>query len=365
MPARRRWHASAVPRHLPPEALHRIAAAIVRAAGSEPDEAETVAEHLVGADLRGHDGHGVSRLPAYLDAVERELLVPNTPARLVEDGGSWLRFAGDRGYGQRVGREATAVAIERARETGLCALTIGTVHHLGRLGAYGEQATDAGLVSIAFVNAIDVPPTVAPHGGIEARMATNPVCIAFPAGEEQPATLVDMATAAIAMGPVRVAARDGVPVAEGLLIDADGRPTRDPNVMMADPRGALLPFGGHKGYGLMLACELLAGILGGGGTVQPDRQRRGTFVNNLLAFVVDPARFADPAWLRAEVDAHVGYVRSSRPADAAGEVLQPGDPERLALARRTAEGIPLDADGWEQLVGAGRRVGVDVAGLTP
>ena len=365
MPARGRWHASPVSRHLPPEALHRITAAIVRAAGSENGEAETVAEHLVGADLRGHDGHGVSRLPAYLDAVERELLVPNTPARLLEDGGSWLRFAGDRGYGQRVGREATAAAIERAQATGVCCLTIASVHHLGRMGAYGEQATDAGLVSIAFVNAIDVPPTVAPFGGVEPRMATNPVCIAFPAGDDHPPTLVDMATAAVAMGPVRVAARDGVPMAPGLLIDGEGRPTTDPNVMLTEPRGALLPVGGHKGYGLMLACELLAGILGGGGTVQPARERRGTFVNNMLAFVVDPARFADPAWLRQEVDAHVSYVRSSRPQTPGEPVLQPGEPERRALARRRVEGVPMDDAGWSQLVTVGARVGVDVAALAP
>ena len=350
-----------MPRLVDHRALHGAARAIVVAAGSEEAEAELVAAHLVAVDLRGHGSHGVARLPLYLRFIDDGLLVPNTPVRVLDDGGTIVRLAGDRGYGQRVCHEAMELAIGRARRDGLCCLTLADVHHLGRLGTYGEQAVAAGMVTIAFVNAVDHEPPVAPHRGIETRLSTNPLCIAFPGGDERPATVVDFATSAIAMGKVRVAARDGRALPAGAVLDADGRPTTDPMAMLSEPRGALLPLGGHKGYGLMLACELLAGILGGGGTIQPGHERRGSFINGLLAFVLDPARFADPAWLRGEVDAIVDYVLSSRPRDPAEPVLQPGDPERTALAQRAAEGVPFDEAAWLQLLACGERVGVDVA----
>ena len=350
-----------MPRLVDHRALHDAARAIVVAAGSEEAEAELVAAHLVGADLRGHGSHGVARLPGYVDAIEHGRLVPNTPARVLSDSGAILRLAGDRGYGQRVGHEAMELAIGRARRDGLCCLTLGDVHHLGRVGTYGEQAVAAGMVLVAFVNAIGHDPSVAPHRGMEARLSTNPLCIAFPGGDAQQPTIVDFATSAIAMGKVRVAALDGRELPAGAVLDADGRATTDPLVLLSQPRGALLPVGGHKGYGLMLACELLAGILAGGGTIQPGRERPEAFINGLLAFVLDPARFADPVWLRQEVDAVVEYVLSSRPRDPAEPVLQPGDPERTALARRAAEGVPFNDAGWRELIGCGQRVGVDVA----
>jgi uncharacterized oxidoreductase len=350
-----------VPRRVDHRALHDVARAIVVATGSEEGEAELVAAHLVGADLRGHPSHGVARLPWYVKAIGSGLLVPNTPARVLDDTGTILRLSGDRGYGQRVGHEATELAVARARRDGLCCLTLSDVHHLGRLGTYGEQAVAAGMVLIAFVNAVDHTPPVAPHGGIETRLSTNPLCIAFPGGDARPPTVVDFATSAVAMGKVRVAALNGFALPEGAVLDSEGRATTDPNVMLSAPRGALLPVGGHKGYGLMLACELLAGLLAGGGTIQPAHERHESFINGLLAFVVDPTRFADPAWLRQEVDAIVDYVVSSRPRHADQPVLQPGDPERLALARYLTEGVPLDDAEWQQLVDCGTSVGVDVA----
>ena len=198
-----------MPRLVDHRALQDAARAIVVAAGSEEAEAELVAAHLVGADLRGHGSHGVARLPGYVDAIEHGRLVPNTPARVLSDSGAILRLAGDRGYGQRVGHKAMELAIGRARRDGLCCLTLGDVHHLGRLGTYGEQAVAAGMVLVAFVNAIGHDPPVAPHRGMEARLSTNPLCIAFPGGDAQQPTVVDFATSAIAMGKVRVAALDG------------------------------------------------------------------------------------------------------------------------------------------------------------
>jgi uncharacterized oxidoreductase len=166
-------------------------------------------------------------------------------------------------------------AITRCRETGVVAMTLANAHHIGRVGAYGELASGAGLVSLHFVNVTDHRATVAPFRGTDARFVTNPVCIAVPGTERHPPLLLDMATSAVAMGKIRVAKNEGKPAPEGALIDAKGKPTRDPNVMYSEPHGALLPFGGHKGYALAVMTELLATALTGGPSIQPGNQRMG------------------------------------------------------------------------------------------
>src|SRR5204862_4825275 len=156
---------------------------------------------------------------------------------------------------------------------------------------------------------------------------------------------------------VRVARNEGKPVPDGILIDEHGRPTRDPNAMYREPRGALLPFGGHKGYALAVVTELLAGALSGGPTIQPGNPRLGGTVNNMLAVLVDPARLAGVDWLRREIDGFVEYVKASPPADPKAPVLVPGDPERLAREERARTGIPADATTWEEILAAGEKVG--------
>jgi len=199
---------------------------------------------------------------------------------------------------------------------------------------------------------------VAPFRGSDARFSTNPVCIAMPGTATQPPLLLDMATSGVAMGKVLVAKRAGKRLPEGNLIDPQGAPTTDPEVMYREPRGALLPFGAHKGYALAVLTELLAGAMSGGGTIQPDNPRRGGIVNNMFSVIVDPARLAGVDWMRREIDGFVGYVKASPPADPASPVLVPGDPERLAREARLRTGIPLDAATWEELVTAGEAMGL-------
>jgi uncharacterized oxidoreductase len=338
--------------------LRHAVSAIVKAGGSVDDEADLVADHLVQANLAGHDSHGVGMIPAYVRHLKAGLVVPNTRAKAVKDDGAVLMFDGGRGYGRAVAGEAMTAAIERCRQTGVVAVTLANAHHIGRVGAYGELASGRGLVSLHFVNVTDHRALVAPFRGTDARFVTNPVCIAFPATDRQPALLLDMATSAIAMGKVRVAKNEGHEVDPGILIDPSGKPTRDPNVMYREPHGALLPFGGHKGYALAIVTELLAGALSGGPTIQPGNPRAGGVVNNMFAVLVDPARFAGVDWLRREIDGFVDYVKASPPADAAAPVLVPGDPERIARAERARAGIEVDATTWEEILAAGEQVGV-------
>src|SRR5262245_41128303 len=340
------------------DGLRRMTSAILKAGGSESGEAELVADHLVQANLAGHDSHGVGMVPAYVRHWEAGLVVPNTRAKLVKDDGAILMFDGQRGYGRVVAGDAMAAAIARCRQTGVVALTLANAHHIGRVGAYGELASAAGLVSLHFVNVADHRGLVAPFRGSDARFSTNPVCIALPATDRQPPLLLDMATSAVAMGKVRVARNEGKSVPDGILIDPSGRPTRDPNVMYSDPRGALLSFGGHKGYALAVVTELLAGALSGGPTIQPGNERRGGTVNNMFAVLVDPARLAGIDWLRREIDGFVDYVKASPPADPDAPVLVPGDPERLARAERGRSGIDVDAATWEEILQAAEKIGL-------
>lgn len=346
------------------ETLHEIVTMILAAAGSSAEETRTVADHLVRANLTGHDSHGVGMVPTYVKSIQAGLLKPNTAVELVSDSGAIMVFDGQRGFGQRVAKEATAQAIERCRETGLVLLALRNAHHIGRVGSYGEQAMAAGLVSLSFVNVTDHPPLVTAYNGAAAKLLTNPVCFAMPATDRHPAALLDMATSKIALGKARVALYSGKPVDEGCLIDAAGQPTTDPRVLLADPRGALTPFGGYKGFGIAFFCEMLAGVLTGGGTIQPGNAPKGSIINNMLTFLVDPARLGDLDWMKQEIDALTDYVLDSPTVDAAaGPVMVAGTPERQAFVQRSRDGIAIDANSWQELLDTATAVGLNAQSL--
>lgn len=344
--------------HIQEMPLRGIVAEILRRGGSADDEADLVAKHLVDANLFGHDSHGVGMVPKYIEDLQADLVRPNTRASLVKDDGAVMLFDGNLGYGRPVAEDAMSAGLARCRQTGVVLLALRRSHHLGRIGAYGEQSIAAGLVSLHFVNVTDHRPLVAPFGGRDARFSTNPICIAVPGTESTEPVLLDMATSRIAFGKVKVAHNAGKRVPAGSLIDPDGEPTDDPGTMFADPPGALLPVGGHKGYGLALMCELLGGVLTGGGTMQPANPRPGGIVNNMLTVIIDPKRLVDPAWLAGELDAVIAFVKSSRSAKSDGPVMVAGEPERRACEQRRRDGIPMVDTTWEEIVEAAETVGM-------
>jgi uncharacterized oxidoreductase len=276
---------------------------------------------------------------------------------VVSDTGSMIVYDGARGWGQIVAREATLLGIARAKETGVAVVALRNAHHIGRVGTYGEMCAGAGLVSISFVNITDQRPAVAPWRGSDARFGTNPVTVAIPGPTPDRPIIADMATSRIAMGKVRVARNKREEIAEGTLLDADGKPTTDPNVMYKRPRGALLTFAEHKGYALAFICEILAGAVTGSGTMRPERQAESV-TNGMLLVVIDPARLAEPGWINDEIRAMTEYVTASPPRNPAEPVLIPGDPERLTRAKRIAEGVPIDDETWREFAVAARGVNV-------
>ena len=341
--------------------LRRVIGTLLERAGSEPAEATQVADHLVDANLRGHDSHGVGMIPHYVHNITNRTMRPNTGLSVVRDGGAVMLFDGGLGFGQRVGAEMMERLIERARTHGAVVASLRNVHHLGRIGAYAEMAVAAGLVSIHFVNVTGHPPLVAPYRGSQARFGTNPICIGVPGTARHQPFLLDMATSVIALGKVRVALNKGERITSGTLVDAQGRPTTDPKVMFPDDeaqRGALLPLALHKGYGLLFAAELLAGVVGGGETSHPGTAGLDTIRNNMLTVVIDPSSLVEPDRMEHELDTIIDYVTSSPPANPEEPVLVAGDPERMTMEKRLAEGIPVDPVTWDGILDAGEVVGL-------
>lgn len=341
-------------------ALRRLAQTIVERGGSLPEEAGRVAQHLVDANLAGHDSHGVGMLPRYVDNLLAGVLKPNQQLAVRSDHGALLTLDGQAGYGQAIGVQAMQLGIERARAHGVAVLGLADTHHLGRIGAYAELCVAQGFVSIHFVNVIS-PPHVAPFGGSDARFATNPMCVGVPMADAEAPMVLDFATSRIAYGKARVAHHRGQPVAAGALIDEAGRPTRDPGTLFREPRGAMLPFGGHKGYGLAVACEILAGALCGGSTLHA-APSSDAIINNMLSFIVDPERLGTAAHLAQEARAFADWVKASPPSRETA-VMLPGDPERASRERRSREGIQIDATTWAELLAAGARLGLEEAAM--
>jgi uncharacterized oxidoreductase len=343
--------------------LTQAIVAIVEAGGSSSKEAQQVAESLIGANLRGHDSHGVGMIPRYVDSLLEGGLLPNQQPSIRLDTGTLLALDGERGYGQTIGAAAMALGIERAKQHGACIMTLAQAHHLGRIGQWAEQATAEGLVSLHFVNVM-TRPSVAPWGGADARFGTNPCCIGVPL-EGQPPMILDFATSAVAQGKMRVAHNKGEKVPPGRLIDDQGRPTDDPRYVVVEPWGALLPFGEHKGSGLAVMCELLGGALSGGGTWHGEHDGSRRVYNGMLTILIDPARVGNGAgFFFGESAAFVESLRKSPPAAGFDRLRIAGEPERETQERRLAEGIPIDPTTWEEILTAGEKLGIERATTT-
>ena len=331
------------------EALRSLVREIFKAAGSNERECAIVADHLVEANLRGHDSHGVGMLPAYIaNALIGECRLGAAPT-VATDLGQLLILEADRGLGQTMAHDAVAMAIERAKAQGSCIMALRNSHHIGRIGHWSEQCVRAGMVSIHFVNVISTP-AVAPFGGPAARVGTNPISIGLPRPGKDP-FIVDFATSRLAVGKIRVAYNKGVDVPEGVLLDGHGEPTTNPAALFEEPLGALRTFGEHKGWTLSFACDLLAGALAGGAT-QKGPKSRDAIINNMFCIVVSPEAMGTAASYAREIEAYAEWV--TRPPEGRDlSVLLPGQPELATRADRLANRIPVDTNTWDQILAAG------------
>jgi uncharacterized oxidoreductase len=326
--------------------------------GSGEDEAAAIADSLVDTSLMGHDSHGVSIIPRYIERALDGRISANAHMTVVKDEGPVLVIDGNRGYGQVIGREAMMAALAKAERQRFALLALRNTHHLGRIGEWAEMCAAAGFVSMHFCNAVSRAPVVAPHGGRLPRLGTAPYTAAFPRTGAPP-VLVDMATSTVSMNKVRIALNKGAALAPGTIIDGDGNPTTDPGAMYGSNPGSILAAGGHKGYALAVAVELFAGALTGGGVMLPERAEGDVTMNSLFSVIFDPELFVDRTYYDREVALLYDGLRTTPPAPGSDGVLVPGDPERIAWDERSANGVPVDTGSWKSMCEWARRAGVN------
>lgn len=350
------------------EALIAFAKAIFRAAGCDGDEAERIARSLVSANLAGHDSHGVVRVPRYVHVLGLGQVRAGKSLSIIREAPAHALVDGNFGFGQTIAPQAVDLGIAKAKSAGVAVIGLCNAGHIGRVGEWAERAAAAGLISIHFVNVFNGE-LVAPFGGVDRRFSTNPFAVGVPMADGPP-LLLDFATSVVAEGKVLVASQGGKKVPDDAMIEPDGRFSSNPKTLYGpiegtDERnpsageGALRAFGGHKGSGLAFMCEILAGCLTGGGTSGPAERGPGRRIaNGMLSIYVAPGEFAATAFADA-ARAYCAYMKACRPAEAGGEVLLPGEPERRTRALRLESGIPIPHRTWQALAATAQSLGVD------
>jgi uncharacterized oxidoreductase len=339
-------------------ALKQLVTAIFSAAGCDAEEAARIAGHLVEANLAGHDSHGVIRVSAYIDWLRQGAVVPSRRMRIVHETSVIAIVDGQQGFGQSIGLEATALGVEKALREGIAIVALRNSGHLGRIGAWPLQAARDGIASVHFVSTTGGGILVAPFGGRSRRLSADPIAAGIPRADGSP-VILDMSCCTIAEGKLKVAVNKGTTVPEGCIIDSAGRPTTDPHVFYADPPGSILAIAGHKGYGLGVITELLAGALTGGGASNP--AHAGRLINNMLSIYIHPDAFGDRAAFDAEVTRFIDWVKTAERSDPAREILVPGEIEEQTRASRLAAGLEIDTATWEAVVATARSLGIDPA----
>ncbi|HEY5843299.1 MAG TPA: Ldh family oxidoreductase [Mycobacterium sp.] len=324
---------------IPAEALTGFAAAVLRGAGLPDDDADVVAASLVAADLRGVASHGVARLGQYLARIEHGVMVADPDIRIVNDMPAAALLDAGNGFGQLAATRAMGIAIEKARVTGIGAVSVANSNHFGIAGLYAQQAAAAGLIGIVMTNA---SPAMAPFNTSERMLGTNPLAIGIPAGAH-PAIVLDMSSSLVARGKIRGAHRRGeTEIPEGWAYDQGGRPTTDSAAALD---GLLAPIGGAKGAGLSLMIDLLSGVLSGsgaGGAVTNITDISRPSRTGHLMIALDPAAFIGRDIFERETAEIVDRIHSLPAADG-GRVYLPGELEEQRSTHQLSSGIPLNA----------------------
>ena len=328
------------------ERLQKIGAALLVGAGASREEADTVARGCVAANLAGHDSHGIILIPTYVERIKVGHIVPGAPFKIVQESPTTTAIDGHWGFGFVVNERAMRLTIEKAKTANVAAATVFRQSHVGRLGAYPLMAAQAGMIGIATADSGRSPKAVAPYGGREARLGTNPISIAVPSDLSGPLCL-DMATSAVAVGKLTLAQARGEKIPLGWIVDSEGKHTTDPARFR--PGGALLPLGGTEGYkgsGLAVIVEILCGLLTGlGFGVEPSgRHNDGCF---LAVFNVDA--FRPLAEFKREVAEFARYLKETPLSEGSTGVFYPGEVEYLREQERRKSGVEVEDATWKKL----------------
>jgi L-2-hydroxycarboxylate dehydrogenase (NAD+) len=337
-------------------ALWELCTAIQKGCGVPADDAGAVSDCLVEANLMGLDTHGVIRLKFYMDRVKAGGNNPRPQIRVLRENACTALLDADNALGPVGGKRAMALAMDKAAGAGVGVVAIRRCNHYGPAGHYVRMAVDRGMIGISLSNVLgSMPPT----GGAQALIGNNPYSIGFPAREEPP-VVVDGATSLSSWGKLFLCAQTGEPLPAGCFVDKDGRPTLDPRAVMDG--GALLPFAGHKGYGIAVAIELLTGMLAEStldhDIVHPYKQLATPGENSFFMLALRVDNFLDRDTFRRRMDEWIRLVRGSRRAAGVERIWLPGEKECETRAQRLRDGIPLNAKMTDELAAMAREAGV-------
>ena len=326
--------------------------------GMAQEDAAIVADSLVQANLRGVDSHGVARVGIYVKRLKMGLVNPRPNVEVAQESAATLLVDGGNGMGQVVGVRALELGLDKARKSGGVSVGVRHSNHYGAGAYYVQRAVARDVIAFAYSNA---PPTMAPWGGVDPYLGTNPYAYGVPAGEHRP-IILDMATSIVARGKIILMAESDEPIPEGWAIDEQGNPTTDAQEAL---EGSVLPFAGPKGYALSLMIDIMAGALTGAGFGPGINSMYDNFDDpqNVGAFfqLVDIGRFADSATFKARVDRMIEEIKSSRKAAGTEEIFLPGEIEFRTEEERMVSGIPVGAETISELREVGRNCGVDIA----
>ncbi|WP_063730830.1 Ldh family oxidoreductase [Streptomyces sp. RTd22] len=335
-------------------ALRRFATAATEALGVPPEDARLLADTLVTAELWGHPSHGMLRLPWYLRRVESGATAPVARPETVVDNGAVLVIDGHHGLGQVLTHRATALGVERARRHGVSTVAVRNSGHFGTAAYFTRQAAEQGCVALLATNA---SPAMAPWGGREKRVGTNPWSIAAPGGRYG-TVVMDIANTAVARGKIYHAKERGDPIPEGWAADADGVPTTDARRAV---EGLILPMAGHKGYAISFMFDVLAGVLTGsasGSAVVGPYSPHGRSGAGHLLICIDIRSMTAPEDFERHIERLVEETKATPTAPGTEEIFVPGEPEARTAERLRTEGITLADDTWQSLVRIAERTGV-------
>ena len=312
-------------------------------------EAEIVTRSMVDANRVGHDSHGVIHLAKYVRELEARLIQPGAPIETLHESASIAVLDGNWGFGPVIATRAVELAIQKAKQTDVSSVAVSRCNEVGRLGGYACLAANAEMIGLLMANDHGGGTCVAPYGGVEGRLSTNPIACAVPIEGQDPIVL-DMSTSVVASGKIRVKQHQEAAVPHGWLIDAEGESTTDANDFYGVPPAAILPFGGvvsaHKGFGLSVIVDILSGALTGAGCSQGEEVRVG---NGLFVLVINVASFREFPGFSAEIERFIGYLKSAKRAAGVDAIRMPGERGWEEQRKREREGIPIDAATWKQI----------------
>jgi hydroxycarboxylate dehydrogenase B len=333
--------------------IRKIAKDLFLKAGASEKEAEIVSEEIVEASLMGLDSHGIMRIAQYLEQVKEGLIKPNTAIDIIYETPVSAIVDCNWNFGMVCARIMTDIVIKKAGKNNIAVAASRHCNHMGRLGSYTQRVAQAGFFGFAVVNSSRHGHFVAPFGGAEGRLATNPISYAAPTSGDP--ILLDTSTSMVSEGKIRVLMHQGKILPENCILTSEGRPTNIPEEFYKPKKGTILPFGGemgYKGFGLSLLVEILGSTLSGV-ALTPDGEK-DEYINGFFIMAINPKIFGIENEIIKNMEILREYIKSAKPAQGSNGVFMPGELDFATREQRLKNGIEVADETWKQIVDAAK-----------